>query len=170
MEKEIINRVAQSPLVTIDLEELHTPGERVAYDLKENLYEGLILKEKDFREFLKSHDWNNYKGKHVAIHCSADAIIPQWAFMLLIIKLEPVASTIVYGDLIALENELFRQRINQLDLSIFEGKKVVIKGCSKVEVPISAYTEITRFLRPIAASIMYGEPCSTVPIYKSPKK
>ena len=131
MEKEIINRVAQSPLITIDLEELYTDGERVLYDLKNNLHEGLILKEKAFRDFIKTHDWSTYNGKHVAIYCSTDAIIPFWAYMLLTIKLEPYANSIIYGDLSQLEAELFRRKISNIDLSDYRGKKVVIKGCSK---------------------------------------
>lgn len=170
MEREIVNKVAQSPLITIDLEDLYVHGERALYDLKDNLFEGLILKEKDFRSFLKSNDWSTYKDKHVAIYCSADAIIPRWAYMLLTVYLEPYASTIVFGDLSALENELFISAIKKIDLNNYIDKKVVIKGCSKINVPGSAYVELTRLLRPFAASIMYGEPCSTVPIYKQPKK
>ncbi len=167
MEKEIINRVAQSPLVTIDLEELYDHGNRVLYDLKDNLFEGIILKEKDFRAFLKSHDWTQYQDKHVAVCCSVDAIVPRWAFMLLAVQLEPFAKTIVFGTLKDLENELFRIAIEKINPMDFAGKKVVIKGCGKLEVPISAYMELTKRLRPVVASIMYGEPCSTVPVYKA---
>ena len=167
MENEIINRVAQSPLVTIDMEELYDHGDRVLYDLKDNLFEGIILKEKDFRTFLKSHDWSQYRDKHVAVYCSVDAIVPRWAYMLLAVQLEPFAKTIVFGNLEGLENELFRKAIEKIDPMDFEGKKVVIKGCGKLEVPISAYVELTSRLRPYVASIMYGEPCSTVPVYKA---
>lgn len=167
MEREIINRVTQSPLITIDLEEFYTQGERILYDLKDNLHEGLILKEKAFREFIKTHDWSNYDGKHVAIYCSTDAIIPSWAYMLITTKLEPYANSVIYGDLSQLEAELFRQKISKINLNDYRGKKVVIKGCSKINVPLSAYIEITRLLRPLASSIMYGEPCSTVPIFKA---
>lgn len=170
MEEEIVNKVAQSPLVTIDLEELYDSGERIVYDLKENLYEGIILKEKDFRQFLKSNDWSTYNDKHVAIYCSVDAIIPRWAFMLLASYLAPYVKTLVYGDLSALENVLFINSIHKLDLTIYQDKKVVIKGCGKINVPAGAYVELTKLLRPVASSIMYGEPCSTVPIYKSPRK
>jgi len=169
MEKEIVNRVAQSPLVTLDLEELYVHGERVLYDIKENLFEHIILKEKDFRNFLDAHDWSLYKDNHVAIHCSVDAIIPRWAFMLLAVKFEPYAKTIVYGDLTTLETQLFIHAIHSIDFTQYKGKKVVIKGCSKLEVPTSAYVELTRLLKPIADSIMYGEPCSTVPVYKIKK-
>jgi len=167
--REIINKVAQSPLITIDLEELYEPGERVLYDLKDNLYEGIILKEKDFREHLKTNDWSSYQDKHVAIYCSVDAIIPRWAFMLLAVHLEPFTRTIVYGDLKVLENELFKKAILKINPRNFIDKKVVIKGCSKIEVPTSAYVEITNLLKPFVFSIMYGEPCSTVPVYKKPK-
>ncbi len=167
MENEIINRVAQSPLVTIDLEELYDHGDRVLYDLKDNLFEGIILKEKDFRTFLKSHDWSQYRDKHVAVYCSVDAIVPRWAYMLLAVQLEPFAKTIVFGNLEDLGNELFRKAIEKIDPMDFKGKKVVIKGCGKLEVPISAYVELTSRLRPYVASIMYGEPCSTVPVYKA---
>jgi len=170
MEREIVNKVAQSSLVTIDLEELHESGERVQYDIKDNLYKGLILREKDFRNFIKSNDWAIYKDKHVAIYCSADAIVPTWAYMLLTAKLEPIVSTVVFGDLSHLEEELFRGNISKIDFQDYQGMKVVIKGCSKIAVPVSMYVEITRLLRPFASSIMYGEPCSTVPIYKMPRQ
>ena len=166
MEKEIVNRVAQSPLVTIDLEEFYEPGERLLYDIKDLLYEGLILKEKDFRNHIKSHDWSMYANKHIAIFCSADAIIPTWAYMLLAAKLEPIASTLIFGNLNRLEETIFLRSLKTLNPKEFQGKKVVVKGCSKIEVPISIYVEVTRLLRPFASSIMYGEPCSTVPIYK----
>lgn len=166
-EREIVNRVAQSPLITINLEEFYGKGERVLYDLAENLYEGIILREKDFRQFLKAHDWSQYQDKHVAIHCSADAIVPDWAYMLLAAKLEPFACTIIFGDLDALESELFRNALRDLDPAKFKDKKVVVKGCGDIKIPVSAYTEITRLLRPYVSSLMYGEPCSTVPIYKN---
>ena len=169
MEKEIINRVAKSPLITIDLEELYEKGERIVFDLKENLHEGIILKEKEYRDFLKNHNWQAYNDKHVAICCSVDAIIPTWAYMLLSSKLEPFAQTIVYGNLNHLEEELFKKALSAFNPSEYADKKVVIKGCSKIDVPISIYVEITRLLRPYASSIMYGEPCSTVPIFKKRK-
>ncbi|NJN24655.1 MAG: DUF2480 family protein [Cyclobacteriaceae bacterium] len=170
MENEIVNRVAQSTLLTIDLEALYIPGERVLYDMAENLYEGIILKEKEFRHFLQTHDWVAYQGKHVAIICSADAIVPRWAYMLLAVKLQPHAATVVFGDLAFLESHLFSRALDKIDLKIYEDKKVVIKGCSKLDVPLSAYVAISAMLRPLANSIMYGEPCSTVPIYKISKK
>lgn len=169
MEKEIINRVAQSAIETIDLEDLFDHGEKMLYDLKNNLFEGIILKEKDFRNFLKTNDWSVYKDKHVAIYCSVEAIIPRWAYMLLTVYIEPFAKTIVFGDLSVLEIELFRIAISKIDSQKYMGKNVVIKGCSKFNVPTTAYVELSRKLRPYVANIMYGEPCSTVPIYKKPK-
>jgi hypothetical protein len=167
--EEIVNRVAQSALISLDLEELYPQGRRVLYDLKENLFQGLILKEKDFRTFLKSHDWVQYQDAHVAITCSVDAIVPTWAYMLLALHLEPYAKTIVQGSLQTLEEELFRQVIDRLDLEAYKQKKIVVKGCSKLPVPLSAYTHIASRLRPVVASLMFGEPCSTVPLYKSAK-
>jgi hypothetical protein len=169
VEEEIINRVAQSQLLTINLEDLYEPDDRIVYDLKDNLFEGIILKEKDFRHFLKSNDWTVYQDKHVAIFCSIDAIIPTWAYMLLAVNIEPHAKTIVYGDLSVLEDELFKRALKKIDPLVYQNKKVVIKGCGKIDVPTSAYVELTSLLRPFAASIMYGEPCSTVPIYKKSK-
>lgn len=169
-EREIINRVAQSPLITIDLKDYYDRGERVIYDLKDNLYEGIILKEKDFRQFLKDNDWSQYQDKHVGIHCSVDAIIPHWAYMLLVVRLEPYARTIVFGDMEILEAELFRKALSSLEPSEYQDRKVVVKGCGDVNIPAFAFTEITRLLKPFASSIMYGEPCSTVPIYKRPVK
>jgi hypothetical protein len=164
--EEIVNRVAQSALISFDLEEHYPQGKRIVYDLKDNLFQGLILKEKDFRTFLKNHDWTQYQDAHVAIMCSADAIVPTWAYMLLATYLQPYTRTIVYGDLEILESELFRQVIDALDIEALAGKKVVVKGCSKHYVPLSAYTHLASRLRSVVASLMFGEPCSTVPLYK----
>ncbi len=165
-EKEIVNRVALSPLVVLNLEDLYVPGERLIFDIAPNLYQGLILKEKDFRDFLKSHDWSQYSGKHLALLCSEDAIIPTWAYMLLAIHLQPFAKTVIFGNLKNLEQQLFQQAIAKMDLETYRNSKVVIKGCSKVPVPEYAYVEITRLLTPVAQSLMFGEPCSTVPLMK----
>jgi hypothetical protein len=166
---KIINRVANSNLISLDLENYFHPGERVVYDLAANLFQGLILREKDFRDFIKSNDWTAYSGKNVAIVCTADAILPTWAYMLLTSKLTPYANMVVAGDLTDLEQALYQQAISQIDFAGFKDAKVVIKGCSKFPVPVFAYAELTRKLLPIAASIMYGEPCSTVPLYKRGK-
>src|SRR5882757_2817504 len=131
MEKEIINRVSQSQLVTFDLEELYVPGDRVLLDIKDQLFHGIILKEKDFRDFIKATDWSVYKNKFVAITCSADAIIPTWAFMLLSLALQPHASRIVFGNLDDLENQIFRDALNAIDYERYRDAKIVIKGCSK---------------------------------------
>ncbi len=166
MENEIVNRVSNSPLVTFDLEELYTPGERVLFDIKSLLFQELILREKDFRDFIKSHDWLQYINKHVAITCSADAVVPTWAYMLLTASLQPYASSVIFGSLQDLEINLFKNALNKVEWEKFNNSKVVIKGCSKVEVPISSYVEVTNRLRPIVSSIMFGEPCSTVPVFK----
>ncbi|GAA4405804.1 DUF2480 family protein [Nibrella viscosa] len=170
METEpIVNRVAKSGLVTLDLEEYYHPGERVVYDLKDNLYMGLILKEKDLREFLKTHDWSQYAGKNVAITCTEDAIIPTWAYMLLTLQLQPYANMVVFGDLNALEEKLYFDAIARINPEDYRDGRVVIKGCSKVPVPTAAYVEITRILKPVVQTLMFGEPCSTVPLYKRAK-
>ena len=167
MEAElIINRVAGSGLVTLDLEDYYDRGERVVYDLKDNLFMGMILKEKDFRAFLKEHDWTAYTGKNVAITCTEDAIIPTWAYMLLTLQLQPHANTVVYGTLDDLAEKLYFDAIATINVETYRGAKVVVKGCSKVPVPTAAYVELTRLLAPVVQSLLYGEPCSTVPLYK----
>jgi len=164
--EEIVNRVSNSQLITFDLEEFYTPGDRVLFDMKDFLFQGLILKEKEFRESIKAHDWSQYSQKNVAIVCSADAIIPTWAFMLLSIALQPYASRVVFGNLLELESQLFYDALSKVEWENYRDKKMIIKGCSKVEVPLSAYVEATNRLRSIASSIMFGEPCSTVPLFK----
>ncbi len=163
---EVLNRVSSSPLITLDLEKFYTPGERILFDIKDWLFQEQILKEKDFRESVKSHDWSQYQNKFVAITCTADAIVPTWAYMLLSISLQPHASFIFFGTLPELEVQLFLNALNKIEWQKFHNAKVVIKGCSKVEVPVAVYVEATNRLRPLATSIMYGEPCSTVPLYK----
>ena len=170
MEEEIINRVAQSSLITIDLEDYYDKHERVVYDIKDNLFQEMILKEKDFRAFIKAHDWSQYQDKNVAIVCTADAIVPTWAYMLLALQLEPYAHHFVFGDLAALEQSLFQQILSKIDVEEFRDKKIVIKGCGDLPIPEYAYVELTRLLRPVVTTMMYGEPCSTVPLYKKRKK
>jgi hypothetical protein len=167
---ELINRVAQSALVTLNLEELIHPGEKVIYDIKDNLFMGLILKEKDFRAFIKENDWSVYAGKNVAIINSADAIVPTWAYMLLATKLQPYAHRYVLGNLEALEQVLFQEAIAKINPEDYRDAKVVVKGCGQIPIPNFAYVEIMSLLLPVVSSIMYGEPCSTVPIYKRPKE
>lgn len=167
--EELINKVAQSALVTLNLEELIHPGERVVYDIKENLFMGLILKEKDFRAFIKENDWSVYTGKNVSIVNSADAIVPTWAYMLLATKLQNYAHRYVFGNLDSLEQVLFQEAIGKINPEDYRDAKVVVKGCGNIPVPTFAYVEIMSLLLPVVSSIMYGEPCSTVPLYKRPK-
>ena len=167
MSEEIINKVASSGLITIDLEEFYPKGERVLFDLKPLLFHELILKEKDFREFIKEHDWAGYKDKMVAITCTADAIVPTWAFMLVSIALEPYAKKIIFGNLETLEAILFNEVLKSINYSDYQDKRIVIKGCGNLPVSTNAYVELVRGLKPFAKSIMYGEPCSTVPLYKA---
>ncbi|MBB2149955.1 DUF2480 family protein [Pedobacter gandavensis] len=166
IQENFVNKVAASGLITFNLEEYYHSGERVVYDIKENLFHGLMLREKDFREFIKTHDWASYTGKNIAVICSADAIVPTWAYMLLANKLKPYANEVVFGSLETLESVLFTKALAKIDLNAFADERVVIKGCADIDVPISAYVEITSLLTPVVKSIMYGEPCSTVPIYK----
>ncbi len=168
MSDEIINKVANSGLITIDLEEFYPKGERVLFDIKPLLFHELILKEKDFREFIKQEDWGKYKGKLVAIVCTADAIIPTWAYMLLSIALEPFAQKIVFGTLETLESIAFHDMLKNINYEDYRDKRVVIKGCGDLPVTTNAYVELVNGLKPVAKSIMYGEPCSTVPLYKAP--
>lgn len=165
----IINRVANSPLITFDLEEFYHPGKRVLIDIRDQLFQGLILKEKDFRAWVKEMDWSAYKDMNVAIWCSGDAIIPTWAYMLLATRISPLAHMVIFGTLDDLERALYQNALSSIDIEKFRDKKIVIKGCGKYQVPDSAYVEITRLLTPVASSIMYGEACSTVPLYKKPK-
>jgi hypothetical protein len=166
IQENFVNKVATSGLMTLNLEEYFHQGERVVYDIKDNLFHGLMLREKDFREFIKTHDWSAYTDKNIAITCSADAIVPTWAYMLLANKMKPYANEVVFGSLETLEATLFVRALAKIDLNSFANERVVIKGCADIEVPVAAYVEITNLLTPVVKSIMYGEPCSTVPIYK----
>ena len=169
MENQIINKVALSGIITIDLEEFYPQGERVLFDIKDLLFQELILREKELREFVKNEDWTKYKNKYVALVCSADAIIPTWAYMLLAIQLEPYAKKVVFGNLEILDTVLYNEILGKLNINDYKNARVVIKGCGHLPAPISAYVEIARLLRPVAKSIMYGEACSTVPLYKNVK-
>lgn len=164
---EIINKVAASSLVVFDLAAYYQPGERVVIDLKDQLHEGIILKEKDFREFIRSHNWQSYQDKFLAITCTADAIIPVWAFMLVSVAAQPFAKKIVHGTLQDLEFQLYRETFDKMDWNQYKDARVVVKGCSRYDLPPAVYAEVAVRLRPIVRSLMFGEPCSTVPIYKS---
>ena len=169
MSDEFVNKVAESGLISFDLEDYYPKGTIRVFDLKEYLFMGLILKEKDFRAALQTTDWNSYKGAYVAITCSADAIIPMWAYMLVASNLQPVAVDVVFGDEKKLISTILLKNIQAVKGEEYTDKRVVVKGCGEVEIPETAYVEITNKLRPFVKSIMYGEPCSTVPIYKKPR-
>lgn len=166
MSEPFVNKVAESGLITLDLEKFYPKGETAVFDLKDHLFMGLILKEKDFRETLKKLDWSVYQDKNVALTCSADAIIPVWAWMLAVSYLQPVAKEIVMGDEKELHRSLYLKNIDAIDVNEFAGQRVVIKGCGETPIADYVYMEITKKLRPVVKSIMYGEPCSTVPVYK----
>jgi hypothetical protein len=166
---EIVNRVANSPIVSLDLETYYQEGQRKMFDLRPYLFQEIIVKEKDFRQMLKETDWEEFRDSFVAVHCTADAIIPTWAYMLVMTYLEGVAKEVVIGDSEDLEKYMMTKSLRQINPKDFEGKPVVVKGCGKFPVPIQAYGEIVRILKGSARSIMYGEPCSTVPVYKAPR-
>ncbi len=168
-DKALINRVAQSNLIIINLEEYFPKGEIVAFDLKDFLFRGLILKEKDFREALANYDWKRLQDCHLAVYCSADAIIPTWAYMLVVAYATPIANQVYLGSVDNLLEKHYSVVISTLDLTHLLGQRVVVKGCSNKPVPASAYVDLTKKLQPLAQSIMYGEPCSTVPIFKRPR-
>lgn len=170
MSEVFVNKVANSGLITLDLEKYLPVGTTTTFDLKDHLFMGLILKEKDFREALKNLDWTIYEGKNVAVTCSVDAIIPVWAYMLVATYLEPVAKDMYVGSETEMQKHLFLKNLASIDTAQFSEQRVVVKGCGDVPIGNFAYAEITRLLKPVAKSIMYGEPCSTVPIYKKNKQ
>ena len=163
---EIVNKVAESGLIQLDLADFKPKIEIVELDIAPQLWEGLILKEKDFRTWIGLNDWAVYDGKAVCVYCSVDAIIPTWAYMLVASKLIGKAHTIEIGNRIELEKTLIKNAIQSLDLNQFNEGKIIIKGCSDIASPSFAMVELMKLLQPIVKSIMYGEPCSTVPIYK----
>ena len=166
MSEVIINKVAESGIITLNLENYIPKGEMASFDLKDHLFMGMILKEKDFREALKNLDWTIYSGKNVNITCTADAIIPLWAYMLVTTYLQPVARYVYAGTKEEMYKHLFIENLAAIDPAPFTDQRVVIKGCGDVHLDNYTYTEITRLLKPVVKSLMYGEPCSTVPIYK----
>jgi len=165
---DFVNKVAESGLITLNLEDFYPKEHIKVFDLKEYLFMELILKEKDFRTALIATDWSVYQNANVAITCSADAIIPMWAYMLIASYLQPIAANIVFGDEAKLINALILKNLQSFNAAEFTDKRVVVKGCGDISIPETAYVEITNQLRPYVKSIMYGEPCSTVPIYKKP--
>lgn len=169
MDGVIVNKVSESGLVTLDLEDYYPKGDIAVFDMKDHLFMGMILKEKEFRESMKNLDPGPFTGKNVALTCSADAVIPMWAYMLAASYLEPVATEVIFGDKDFLHKTLFLKNISRINVADYTDKRVVIKGCGERPVSETAYVAITSLLRPVAKSIMYGEPCSTVPIYKRPK-
>jgi hypothetical protein len=166
---EIVNKVAKSNLVTIDLEDYYPEGKRVVFDIKQWLFHELILKEKDFRASIESYDWRSLQDCYVTLTCSADAIIPSWAYILITTKAAQFTKKIVVGNLTTLENALFQDIINNLDILDFKDKPIIIKGCANKPIPETAYIYLVERLLPIAKSIMYGEACSTVPLFKKKK-
>jgi len=166
MTNEIINRIANSQLKTIDLEDYYPKGERTVIDIKHWLFQELILKENDFREHLKNHDWSQYKNHFVALTCSSDAIIPSWAFMLIATLISPFSKKVIIGNLKELETSIFQEIIENLNLEEYQDKPVIIKGCSNKPIPETAYIKLIEKLQPVVKSIMFGEACSTVPLFK----
>jgi len=166
MNDPIINKVAESGLITIDPAEYYPKQDLKLFDLKDFLFMGLILKEKEFREALKNFDWEQYRDKDVAVTCTADAIIPVWAWMLIGSYLQPVANEVIMGDEKELHKKVFLKNLSRIDTNEYAGKRIVIKGCGETPIGDFVYLELTKLLQPVAKSIMYGEPCSTVPVYK----
>lgn len=169
MAEEIVNKVAQSKLVTFNLEDYYPEGERILFDLSDWLHGGFVLREKEFRASAKEHDWSAYEGKFVALNCSTDAIVPAWAYMLVTTYLQPYAKKVISGNLEELETILYSEIISKLDVSDLENKPVIVKGCSRKPVPKNAYLLLIEKLQPVVKSLFYGEACSSVPLYKKPK-
>lgn len=167
--EEIVNKVAASQLVVFDLEDYYPKGNRMQIDISQWLDEGFILREDDFRQHLKNHDWTQYEDAFVAVHCSTDAIVPAWATILVTVHLTPFAKKIVNGKKEDIDIALYQEILPTLDYSAYEGKPVIIKGCSRKPVPMAAYVLAAQYLQPFAKSIMYGEACSAVPLYKKKK-
>lgn len=166
IQDNIINKVAQSGLISIDLAKFAPSQDIIEYDIKDNLFHGLILKEKDFRDFVKSHDWSQYQDKIVAITCSTDAIVPTWAYMILANRLSPYAQNVSFGTKEDIYRDMFMKTIEEMDYSPYVDQRIVIKGCGDIHIPESAFVLFTSKLTPLVKSVMYGEPCSTVPVYK----
>ena len=169
MVENIINRVQKSGIITIDLDDVNIPDNLFEIDIKNWLHDELFLKEKEYRNNIINHDWSKYKNGYVFIHCSSDAIIPTWAYMLISSKIEEVTDKVVIGDLKKIYDLIFNEYLSDLDFTKFTNKSVIVKGCSREIIPLSAYHTLTTKLKPFAKSIMYGEACSAVPVFKKPK-
>lgn len=169
-DQPIVNRVAKSKIQTLDLEKFFPDEERLTLDISQWLYKGFILKEKEFRAELKEHDWNQYANKYVALYCYNDAIVPEWAYMLVSTYLRDHARKVIFGSLQELELLLFSDVINKIDPEEYRDKPVIIKGCSEKEIPQNAYVQLVQKLQPVVKSMMFGEACSSVPLYKKPRK
>ncbi len=163
----VVNKVAQSGLITLKLEDFAPLEEIMPFDLAEFLFRGMILREKDFRQVMEDTDWAAYTNRYLAVFCSADAIIPVWAYMLVAVRAEPFAKGVYPGTVQEVETRIFLERIALIDTETYRDARVVVKGCADRPVPAAAFLEISRKLRPVVKSLMYGEPCSTVPVYKS---
>jgi len=166
---DIINRVTESGLITIDLENYSSKEEIIEIDITDQLWEGLVLKEQDFRNWIKDNDWNKFKGKQVYINCSADAIVPTWTYMISASSLSDIALNYVVGSKLDLEKQIIQKNISSIDLENLRDKRVVIKGCASIAAPNFAMVELVKYIQPVVKSIMFGEPCSTVPVFKRKK-
>ena len=166
MADEIVNRVANSKLLTIDLEDYYPEGERLALDISLWLYEGFVLREKEFRAFVKNFDWSRYENVYLSVNCSSDAIVPAWAYMLISLEAGKYAKKVVFGDPSDLESLIYSEIINSLNIEEFRDKPIIIKGCANKPIPENAYLLLAQKLQPVAKSIMYGEACSSVPLFK----
>ncbi|MEI8279003.1 MAG: DUF2480 family protein [Bacteroidota bacterium] len=167
----IVNKVAESGIITLDLAHYVPMAENIAiFDLRPFLFQEMILREKDYRAALQTHDWNVYKDKNVSLQCSVDAVIPIWAYMLAASYLQPIATSVFFGTVAEMKNHLIQQNISKIDKAEYADQRVVIKGCGDTPIPETAYIAVTEHLRSVVKSLMYGEPCSTVPIYKKPKE
>jgi hypothetical protein len=164
--EELRNKVAESGIITLNLENYFPKEEICTFDIKDFLFMEMLLKEKEFRSSLENHDWEQYQNKQVALFCSTDAIIPMWAYMLVASRLSSIASSVFEGTKEELFKKLFIENIGAINTIELEDKRVVIKGCGEKEILPYAYTAITNHLLPVVKSLMYGEPCSTVPVYK----
>lgn len=169
MADTIFNRVAESKLITFDLEKLYQIGDRMPIDLSQWLDKGIILREKEFRLKLKQHNWKAYRNQFVAIYCSTDAVLPAWASLLVTTYLQPYAKKVVMGTLIDLETHLFTEEIKKINVSSFKDKAVIIKGCTDKKVPEDSYVQLISRLQPVVKSLFYGEACSSVPLFKKKK-